>query len=104
LAANHGKFDNTWTAAYEAQLQSKAAQPGSPLDSLLKTLSPLYGVDVRMSNGNVLGSGENEFQISVNPTNSQFAIGTSNDPGSAGVGIFRTTDGGATWTSADASA
>ena len=56
-----------------------------------------------MSNGNVLGSNQNEFQIAINPLNSQFAIGTSNDSGAAGVGIFRTTDGGATWASADAS-
>ena len=58
---------------------------------------------MRISNGNVLGSGQNEFQIDVNPTNSLNAIGTSNDGQTAGVGIFRTTDGGLTWTSRDAS-
>jgi len=57
-----------------------------------------------MSNGNVIGSNQNEFQIDINPANSLNAIGTSNDGLTAGVGIFRTTDGGATWTSADASA
>ena len=62
-------------------------------------LTPDYGPDVRMSNGNVLGSNQNEFQIEVNPTNSLNAIGTSNDGQTAGVGIFRTTDGGLTWTS-----
>ena len=66
-------------------------------------LTPYYGPDVRMSNGNVLGSGQNEFQIEVNPLNSLNAIGTSNDGQTAGVGIFRTTDGGLTWTSRDAS-
>jgi hypothetical protein len=101
LAANHGKYDNIWTAEYETRLQKSAETPGDLLPGLL---SPLYGVDVRMSNGNVIGSNQNEFQIAINPTNSLNAIGTSNDSLTAGVGIFRTTDGGLTWTSADASA
>jgi hypothetical protein len=100
LAANHGKLDNIWTAEYETRLQ-QAAEP--VLSHLLKALVPNYGVDVRMSNGMLLGSNQNEFQIDVNPTNSMNAIGTSNDGGVAGVGIFRTTNGGMTWTSADAS-
>ena len=100
LAANHGLYDNIWTAEYETRLQ-QAAEP--VLSDLLNVLTPNYGVDVRMSNGNVLGSGQNEFQIEVNPTNSLNAIGTSNDGQTAGVGIFRTTDGGLTWTSRDAS-
>src|SRR6266496_2477839 len=100
LAANHGKYDNIWTAEYETRLQ-QAAEP--VLSDLLNVLTPNYGIDVRMSNGNVLGSGQNEFQIDVNPTDSLNAIGTSNDGQTAGVGIFRTTDGGATWTSRDAS-
>src|SRR5206468_1760098 len=83
------------------RLQKSAQTPGDLLPGLL---SPLYGVDVRISNGNVLGSGQNEFQIDVNPLDNLNAIGTSNDGHTAGVGIFRTTDGGATWTSADASA
>ncbi|HUS15219.1 MAG TPA: sialidase family protein, partial [Chloroflexia bacterium] len=100
LASNHGLFDNAWTADYEVRLQ-KAMAPAAP--SAAGLLSPLYGPDVRMSNGNVLTSGQNEFQIAINPTNPLNAIGTSNDGGTAGVGIFRTTDGGATWTSRDAS-
>src|ERR687887_387436 len=100
LAANHGKFDNIWTAEYETRLQQPAE---SVLSDLLNMLSPTYGPDVRMSNGNVLGSNQNEFQIDVNPTDSMNAIGTSNDGLTSGVGIFRTTDGGATWTSHDAS-
>src|SRR4029453_15290353 len=100
LAANHGLYDNIWTAEYETRLQ-QAAEP--VLSDLLNVLTPNYGPDVRMSNGNVLGSNQNEFQIEVNPTNSLNAIGTSNDNQTAGVGIFRTTDGGLTWTSADAS-
>jgi len=100
LAANHGFYDNIWTAEYETRLQ-QAAEP--VLSDLLKLLTPNYGPDVRMSNGNVLGSNQNEFQIDVNPTNQLNAIGTSNDGGTAGVGIFRTTDGGTTWASADAS-
>ena len=93
LAANHGKYDNIWTAEYETRLQ-QAAEP--VLSDLLNVLTPNYGIDVRMSNGNVLGNGQNEFQIDVNPTNSLNAIGTSNDGQTAGVGIFRTTDGGLT--------
>src|SRR5215831_1650669 len=101
LAVNHGKYDNIWTAEYETRLQKSAQTPGDLLPALL---NPLYGVDVRISNGNVIGSNQNEFQIGVNPLDSLNAIGTSNDSRTAGVGIFRTTDGGATWTSADASA
>src|SRR6266536_2182577 len=100
LAANHGKYDNIWTAEYETRLQQAIRSPGALLGGLL---NPLYGPDVRMSNGNVLGSGQNEFQIDVNPLDNLNAIGTSNDGQIAGVGIFRTTDGGATWTSRDAS-
>jgi hypothetical protein len=100
LAANHGKYDNIWTAEYETRLQQAIPSPGALLGG---PLNPLYGPDVRMSNGNVLGSGQNEFQIDVNPLDNLNAIGTSNDGGVAGVGIFRTTDGGATWTSRDAS-
>ncbi|PZR99462.1 MAG: hypothetical protein DLM69_07360, partial [Candidatus Chloroheliales bacterium] len=102
LAANHGKFDNSWTAAYETALQQQA-HPDLLGTAGSSANGPAFGTDVRMSNGNVLGSGQNEFQIAINPTNSQFAIGTSNDGGVAGVGIFRTSDGGATWTSHDAS-
>ena len=105
LAANHGKYDNIWTAEYETRLQQAMGLPGAQLGGLMGGLvNPLYGVDLRMSNGNVIGSNQNEFQIDINPTNSLNAIGTSNDSLTAGVGIFRTTDGGATWTSADASA
>src|SRR6266478_4255772 len=107
LAANHGKFDNIWTAEYETRLQQAAGlqQAAEPvLSELLNVLTPNYGPDVRMSNGNVLGSNQNEFQIDVNPTNSMNAVGTSNDGGNAGVGIFVSQDGGMTWTSADASA
>jgi hypothetical protein len=101
LAANHGKFDNIWTAEYETRLQQPAE---AVLSDLLNVLSPDYGPDVRMSNGMLLGSNQNEFQIDVNPTNSMNAVGTSNDGGVAGVGIFVSHDGGMTWTSADASA
>src|SRR5262249_14283014 len=99
LAANHGLYDNIWTAEYETRLQ----QAAPVLSDLSNVLTHNYGPDVRMSNGSLLGSKQNEFQIDVNPTNRLNAIGTSNDGGVAGVGIFRTTDGGMTWTSADAS-
>jgi hypothetical protein len=96
LAANHGRFDNRWTAAYEAQalaLPAGYAASGA--------LAPLYGADVRMTGGG-LGSGQNGFQIAINPLDSRFAVAGSNDGGAAGVGLFRTTDRGATWTSRDA--
>src|SRR4030095_16769892 len=85
LAANHGKYDNIWTAEYETRLQQAIPSPGVLLGGLL---NPLYGPDARMSNGNLLGSGQNEFQIDVNPLDNLNAIGTSNDGQSAGVGIF----------------
>src|SRR5437879_9462850 len=100
LAANHGLYDNIWTAEYETRLQ-QAAEP--VLSELLNVLTPNYGPDVRMSNGILLGSNQNELQIDANATNRLNAIGTSNDGGVAGVGIFRTTDGGLPWASADAS-
>jgi hypothetical protein len=101
LAANHGKYDNIWTAEYENRLQPTS--PGVVPGLMGGLLNPLYGPDVRMSNGNVLGSNQNEFQIDVNPLDNLNAIGTSNDGMTSGVGIFRTTDGGATWSSHDAS-
>jgi hypothetical protein len=101
LAVNHGKYDNIWTAEYENRLQP--ATPGGLPGLMGGLLNPLYGPDVRISNGNVIGSNQNEFQIDVNPLDNLNAIGTSNDGQTSGVGIFRTTDGGATWSSHDAS-
>src|SRR5436309_5153105 len=100
LGAQPRLYGNLRAAEYETRLQ-QAAEP--VLSDLLNVLTPNYGPDVRMSNGMLLGSNQNEFQIDMNPTNRLNAIGTSNDGGVAGVGIFRTTDGGLTWTSADAS-
>src|SRR5262249_59135493 len=40
LAANHGKFDNIWTAEYETRLQ-QAAEP--VLSALSNVLTPDYG-------------------------------------------------------------
>ena len=48
LAANHGKFDNIWTAEYETRLQQPAE---AVLSDLLNVLSPNYGPDVRMKIG-----------------------------------------------------
>src|SRR5947207_11575458 len=78
LAANHGKYDNIWTAEYETRLQ-RAAEP--VLSDLLNVLTPNYGPDVRMSNGMLLGSNQNEFQIDVNPPNSLNPGATSNHRG-----------------------
>src|SRR4029079_12797722 len=71
LAVNHGKYDNIWTAEYETRLQQATPFPGGLLGGLL---NPLYGPDVRMSNSNVLGIGQNEFQIDVNPVDNMNAI------------------------------
>lgn len=99
---NHGKYDNRLTALYEQwlageQIGSKNAQAPN------KAFSPLYGPDVDMS---TLTTVENEYQIDINPLNSQFAVGGSNDgvTSGAGVGLYNTSDGGATWRSVDASA
>ena len=102
LAANHGRYDNTWTAEYEARLQMQKGQNPvlAPFDALLQYI-PEYGVDVRMSNAG-FGGAQNEFQIDIKPTNSVFAIAGSNDGRAAGVGIYRTINGGSTWTAIDA--
>jgi hypothetical protein len=100
LAAYHGLFDNIWTAEYESRSQQPAQRP--PAGSLPGPLAPIVpNSDVRMSNP-AFNTQQNEFQIDINPTNSQYAIGTSNDYMAAGVGIYRTSDSGATWTAFDA--
>lgn len=99
LERYHGMVDNRWTAEYEQQLQG--VLPPTQADGLLSLFLPTWGADVRMSNPS-FNSQQNEFQIDINPMNSLFAIGTSNDYLTAGVGIYRTSDGGATWTAFDA--
>jgi hypothetical protein len=105
MREHHGMYDNRLTAAYEAWLQ------GLPYEGILGAMategnSPA-GPDgppqsnVRMSNPSFNGN-QNEFQIAINPADTRFAIGTSNDGRSAGVGIYRTSDGGLTWTAQDA--
>src|SRR6266540_1377140 len=43
LAANHGKYDNIWTAEYETRLQQAIRSPGALLSGLLGgLLNPLY--------------------------------------------------------------
>ncbi|MEO8285426.1 MAG: S-layer homology domain-containing protein [Chloroflexota bacterium] len=97
MKVNHGKYDNALTAMYEQKL---AGFMGGATGSA-SAFAPLYGADVRMSNSSFAGN-QNEFQIDINPTNSLFAIGTSNDGRTAGVGIYRTSDGGVTWAAQDA--
>jgi hypothetical protein len=101
LAAYHGLFDNIWTAEYESrgQVPAQARSTSRSLSSLISPLQP--NADVRMSNPS-FNTEQNEFQIDINPTNSQYAIGTSNDYQFVGVGIYRTSDGGASWTAFDA--
>ncbi len=103
LQKYHGLVDNRWTAQYEQQLQG-AVHPASSGRSdpwLLPLGGPLFGADVRLSNPS-FNTQQNEFQVDINPLNHLFAINTSNDYLTAGVGIYRTSDGGATWTAFDA--
>jgi hypothetical protein len=92
LAKNHTKYDTTITAQYEAAIgyntNRGAAVPGR---------AP---TNVRMSSTSFAGN-HNEFQIAINPTDNNFAIGADNDGRTSGTGVFRTTDGGRTWTSFD---
>src|SRR6266851_8184808 len=95
--ANHGMLDNENTALYEQYVLGINGQPvasdGEPdLDD---------PGDVRMSNPGFAGN-QNEFQIAVNPEDPNYAIGTSNDGRTAGVGIYTTSDLGLTWTAIDA--
>lgn len=91
MKVHHGMYDNLYTAEYEAWLAGKpfgttgGSQSGGP---------DIYGDDVRMSNPSFNGN-QNEFQIAINPSDTRFAIGASN--ASAGVGVYRTSDGGQTW-------
>jgi len=94
---NHGMLDNENTALYEQYILGINGQPvasdGEPdLDD---------PGDVRMSNPGFAGN-QNEFQIAVNPEDPNYAIGTSNDGRTAGVGIYTTSDLGLTWTAIDA--
>jgi hypothetical protein len=99
MRINHGKYDNRLTAAYEAWLQ------GQPYEQILGGGGPDGGPldpqsNVRMSSPPFNGN-QNEFQIAINPADTRFAIGTSNSGRAGGVGIYRTSDGGMTWTSQD---
>src|SRR5688500_14696938 len=104
MRVNHGKYDNRLTALYEQWLAGEDISAGGngkqAVSSPNKAFSPLYGVDVDMS---TLTTVENEYQITINPLNSQFAVAGSNDGMTAGVGLYNTTDSGATWRSVDAS-
>ena len=94
LAQNHTRYDNALTAAYETQIgytQARGTSVGSPLAG---------PKNIRMSNASFAGN-QNEFQIDINPTNHLFAVGVSNDGRSGGVGAYRTSDGGKTWTPMD---
>ena len=92
----HGWFDNELTARYEQWLQGwvepEAQEQG---------IGDQGEGDVRMSNPSFSGN-QNEFQIAINPVDSRFAIGTSNDARHAGVGIYATSDSGLTWSAQDA--
>src|SRR5215831_19087358 len=84
----HGWFDNELTARYEQWLQGWVDPEVQPLDE------PDQGEgDVRMSNPSFAGN-QNEFQVAITPSDSRFAIGTSNDGRRAGVGIYNTSDSG----------
>jgi len=101
MKKNHGKYDNRLTALYEQWLDGSYNKVFNPAASIPNPIfSPLYGPDVDMS---TLTTAENEYQIDINPLNHLNAVGGSNDGMTAGVGIYRTTDGGFSWSSVDAS-
>ncbi len=94
---NHGMLDNENTALYEQYVLGINGQPvvsdGQPGGD--------DAGDIRMSNPDFSGN-QNEFQIAINPMDPNYAIGTSNDGRTAGVGIYTTSDMGLTWTARDA--
>jgi hypothetical protein len=92
----HGWFDNELTARYEQWLQGWVEPETQEQSS-----SDQGEGDVRISNPSFAGN-QNEFQIAINPMDSRFAIGTSNDGRRAGVGIYATSDSGLTWSAQDA--
>ncbi len=92
LALNHTRYDNLLTAQYERQI---GYGRGSGFLS-----SPAAPTDVRMSNPSFAGD-QNEFQIDINPTDSHFAIGASNDGRQSGTGVYTTSNGGRTWQARD---
>ncbi|MFN7973539.1 MAG: exo-alpha-sialidase [Acidobacteriota bacterium] len=96
LQENHGKYDNRWTAVYEQWLQGDWILEVGPDGT-----ERLRAADVRMSNPS-FNTSQNEFQIVINPTDPTNAVGTSNDSLASGVGVYTTTDSGATWTAFDA--
>ena len=91
LAKNHTKYDTTLTAQYEAAVG---------YNSRIAPQAPAAPGNIRMSSTSFAGN-HNEFQIAINPTNNLFAIGADNDGRTSGTGVFRTSDGGKTWTSFD---
>jgi hypothetical protein len=99
LAQNHSRYDTPITARYEALirsgvgsgLQGPQAGPAVPNPSL---------TNVRMSNPSFAGA-QNEFQISINPNDSRFAVGASNDGRNSGTGYYYTSDYGQTWQAGD---
>lgn len=106
MMVNHGMYDNRLTAMYEGWLEGWPSEDEQGTtreeqNSPFGLFESLVGPDVRMSVPSLAGS-QNEFQIDINPSDTRFAIGTSNDGRTAGVGIYRTTDGGLTWTAQDA--
>jgi hypothetical protein len=86
------------TAWYEQQIGygKGTAAAWRPIDAL----TPAAAADVRMSNASFAGN-QNEFQIDINPTDSHFAIGASNDGRQSGTGVYTTSDGGSTWQARD---
>lgn len=93
LAVNHTRYDNALTAAYEAQI-------GYTNRGTSMIAAPLAPPNIRMSSTTFAGN-QNEFQIDINPLDHRYAIGVSNDGRSGGVGSYRTSDGGRTWTPMD---
>jgi len=83
MRVNHGKYDNVLTALYERWLAGEDISADTKTSARSNSgaanpFAPIFGPDVRMSSAAFAGN-QNEFQIEINPTDSHFAIGTSND-------------------------
>ncbi len=99
LSQYHGLYDNLWTSIYEQDLQGSLLSDGT-----LGTLGPLSirGTDVRLSNPG-FNYNQSSFQVAINPLDNRYALAIGNDyPLTAGVAIYRTINGGQTWSAADA--
>ena len=94
---NHGRHDNICTALYE---QWVARGGAAPAQGERGAAAAEFATDINMSTPD-FSIDENEFQIEFHPTDRLLAVAASNTASdfSSGVTIYRTTNGGASWSS-----